>query len=73
MDNENKKDMTNEEAEQKFKDAVFNAFSEKNPDVYRDEDGFIVFPRVRIKKKSSEKDWIIAIPAAILMDCGDFF
>ena len=56
MDNENKKDMTNEEAEQKFKDAVFNAFSEKNPDVYRDEDGFIVFPRVRIKKKSSEKD-----------------
>ena len=55
MDNKSKKDMTNEEAEQKFKDAVFNAFSEKNPDVYRDEDGFIVFPRVRIRRKAPPK------------------
>lgn len=52
MDNENKKDMTNEEAEQKFKDAVFEAFASKNPDVHRDEDGFIVVP-IRVRRKKS--------------------
>jgi len=55
MNNEYKKDMTNEEAEQKFKDAVFEAFASKAPGVHRDEDGFIVVPmRVRRKPQNDQ-------------------
>ena len=52
MNNENNKDMENEEAEQKFKDAVFEAFASKTPGVHRDEDGFIVVP-IRVRRKKS--------------------
>lgn len=48
-ENENK---TQKDYEEDFKNKVFKAFSEKNPDVYRDEDGFIVIPRVRRRRKT---------------------
>ena len=52
-ENENK---TQEDYEEEFKNALFKAFSEKNPDVYRDEDSFIVIPRVRhLRKTPSDK------------------
>lgn len=51
-ENENK---TQKDYEEDFKNKVFKAFSEKNPDVYRDEDGYIVIPRVRIRSKNSPK------------------
>lgn len=44
---------TQEDYEEEFKNALFKAFSEKNPTVYRDEDGFIVIPRVRRRRKTS--------------------
>lgn len=44
---------TQEDYEEEFKNALFKAFSEKNPNVYRDEDGFIVIPRVRRRRKTS--------------------
>ena len=47
---DNKKEMTQEEAEQDFKENVFNIFSEKYPDVTRDENGFIVISRVKRRK-----------------------
>ena len=55
MENENKKGMTNEEAEHKFKDAVFKAFASKMPGVHRDEDGFIVVP-VRRNLRDGKKN-----------------
>ena len=55
MNNENNKDMKNEEAEQKFKDAVFEAFAAKNPGVHRDEDGFIVVP-MRVRRRKPQND-----------------
>ncbi len=48
-ENENK---TQKDYEEEFKNAVCNAFSEKYPGVYRDEDGFIVIPRVRRRRKT---------------------
>lgn len=42
---------TQKDYEEEFKNALFKAFSEKNPEVYRDEDGFIVIPRVRRRRK----------------------
>jgi len=44
---------TQEDYEEEFKNALFKALSEKNPEVYRDEDGFIVIPRVRRRRKTS--------------------
>ncbi len=44
--------MTQEEAEQDFKDKMFDIFSEKLEGVHRDKDGFIVIPRTSIKKKN---------------------
>lgn len=55
MNSENNKDMENEEAEQKFKDAVFEAFAAKNPGVHRDEDGFIVVP-MRVRRRKPQND-----------------
>lgn len=43
---------TQENYEEEFKNALFKALSEKNPEVYRDEDGFIVIPRVRRRRKT---------------------
>ena len=48
---DNNKEMTREEAEHDFKENVFNIFSEKVPGVTRDENGFIVIPRVSRRKK----------------------
>ena len=39
---ENKKETTQEEAEQDFRENVFNIFAEKAPGAYRDENGFLV-------------------------------
>ena len=52
---DNKKEMSREEAEKDFKENVFNIFSEKYPDVTRDENGFIVIPRVSRKKKDDNQ------------------
>ena len=49
MNNE-KKEMTQEEAEQDFQNKVFGVFSEKLEGVHRDKDGFIVIPRASMKK-----------------------
>ena len=51
MNDESKREMTQEEAEQDFKDNVFKVFSEKMPNAYRDENGFLVIPRVPRKKE----------------------
>ena len=45
-----KKIMTQEEAEKDFQNKVFGVFSEKLEGVHRDKDGFIVIPRESIKK-----------------------
>ena len=50
---ETKKEMTQEEAEQDFKDKMFDIFSEKLEGVHRDKDGFIVIPRPPRKKKDN--------------------
>ena len=48
MEDNSKKKMTPEEMENDFKDKMFQALSQKNPGVHRDENGFIVLPmRVR--------------------------
>ncbi len=47
---EEKKIMTQEEAEKDFQDKVFDIFSKKLDGVHRDEDGFIVIPRTSMKK-----------------------
>ena len=50
MEDNSKKKMTPEEMENDFKDKMFQALSQKNPGVHRDENGFIVLPmRVRIE------------------------
>ncbi len=49
--NENK-NKTHEDYEEEFKNMVFKAFSEKIPGVHRDDDGFIVVPMVRRRKKT---------------------
>ncbi len=56
MNNDNDKPMTQEEAEQDFRENVFNIFSEKYPDVTRDENGFIVIPRVKRRKNDSNQE-----------------
>ena len=54
MDNNTeKKDMTPEEMDQAFKEALFNDFSSKMPGVHYDEDGLIVVP-VPVRKKTTE-------------------
>ena len=54
MDNNTeKKDMTPEEMDQAFKDALFNVFSSKMPGVHYDEDGLIVVP-VPVRRKAPE-------------------
>lgn len=54
MDNNmEKKDMTPEEMDQAFKEALFNVFSTKMPGVHYDEDGLIVVP-VPVRKKTTE-------------------
>ncbi|MBE5849897.1 MAG: hypothetical protein E7298_07035 [Lachnospiraceae bacterium] len=50
---ENKKETTQEEAEQDFRENVFNIFAEKAPGAYRDENGFLVIPRVARRRKDS--------------------
>lgn len=50
---ENKKETTQEEAEQDFRENVFNIFAEKAPGAYRDENGFLVIPRVTQRRKDS--------------------
>lgn len=55
MSNEKKK-MTQEEAEQDFQNAMSNIFSEKIPGVRRDEDGFIVIPMKRRKKRTDKNE-----------------
>lgn len=52
MDND-KKEMTNEEVEQDFKNQMFDIFKEKISDTYIDEDGFIVVP-IRKRKPKNE-------------------
>ena len=57
MNNDNDKPITQEEAEENFKNAVADIFSKQIPGgVYRDENGFIVIPRVRRSKKGTTKD-----------------
>lgn len=54
MDNNTeKKDMTPEEMDQAFKEALFNVFSTKMPGVHYDEDGLIVVP-VPVRRKAPE-------------------
>lgn len=50
--NDEKTEMTTEEAEQDFKDRVEEIFAEKIPGVYRDKDGFIVVPMRRKREKT---------------------
>ncbi len=50
--------MTNEEkerikAEQEFKDSVFKIFSERIPGAYKDEDGLIVIPKRKPRKREN--------------------
>lgn len=55
-DNNNDKLMTQEEAEQDFKNAVADIFSKQIPGgVYRDENGFLVIPR-RHRKPDNNKE-----------------
>ena len=57
MEDNNKKKMTPEEMENDFKDKMFQALSQKNPGVHRDENGFIVLPmRVRRRKPTGSDD-----------------
>ena len=51
--NDDKKEMTQEEAEKDFQNKVFDVFSEKLSGVHRDKDGFIVIPMASRKRKSS--------------------
>ena len=44
-----KKEITQEEAEEDFKNEVADIFAQKVHGVYRDQDGFIVIPRQRKK------------------------
>ena len=54
---EEKKIMTQEEAEKDFQDKVFDIFSKKLDGVHRDKDGFIVVPMAsRGKKDNSPND-----------------
>ena len=56
MNNDNDKPMTQEEAEQDFKNAVADIFSKQiHGGVYRDENGFLVIPR-RHKKPEKNKE-----------------
>ncbi|MBO4901716.1 MAG: hypothetical protein J5518_02855 [Lachnospiraceae bacterium] len=58
MDNQNE-EMTPGEMDMKFKNMMFNALSQKNPEVFIDQDGFIVIPNVRRRRKpssASERD-----------------
>ena len=49
--------MTPEEMENDFKDKMFQALSQKNPGVHRDENGYIVLPmRVRRRKPTESDD-----------------
>lgn len=53
------KEMTPEEMDKEFKNMMFNALSQKNPEVYIDQDGFIVIPNARRRRKpssASERD-----------------
>ena len=52
MDNMDKKEMTQEEMEQSFKDMVFEVFSSKMSGVHYDEDGLIVVPMPFPRKSS---------------------
>ena len=52
MENQNK-EMTPEEIDKEFKNMMFNALSQKNPEVYIDQDGFIVIPNARRRRKPS--------------------
>ena len=55
--NDEKKVMTQEEAEQDFSNMVFDVFSKKLSGVHHDEDGFIVVPMVsRGNKDNSPND-----------------
>ena len=57
MEDNSKKKMTLEEMENDFKDKMFQALSQKNPGVHRDENGFIVLPmRVRRRKPTGSDD-----------------
>ena len=49
-----KKEMTQEEAEQDFKNKFFSIMSEKIDGVYKDEDGFIVVPMRRRERKEKK-------------------
>ncbi len=53
---ENDKPMTQEEADEDFRNAVADIFSEKVPGVHRDKDGFIVIPRVTRRKSDSNQE-----------------
>lgn len=56
MNDNNDKPMTQEEAEEDFKNAVADIFSKQIPGgVYRDENGFLVIPR-RHKKPEKNKE-----------------
>ncbi len=52
--NDEKKEMTQEEAEQDFKDKFLSIMSEKIDGVYKDEDGFIVIPMRRRERKEKK-------------------
>ena len=54
--NDKQNEMTREEAEEDFKNAVANAFSKRISDVCRDEDGFIVLHRKARKRGINSED-----------------
>ena len=54
--NDKQNEMTREEAEEDFKNAVANAFSKRIPSAFRDKDGFVCIPKLRKKKKDSDTD-----------------
>lgn len=54
MDNKNKKSMAYMDAEQKFKDMVFDIFSSRMPSIHKNADGLIVVP-IPIRKKADIK------------------
>ena len=51
-----KKEMTQEEAEEDFKNAVADIFSKQIPGTHKDSDGYLVVPLLRRKKRDCKPD-----------------
>ncbi len=56
MMNNDQNEMTPEEVEEDFKNAVADIFSNNIPGAYKDKDGFICIPKRRWKKNFCDTD-----------------